>query len=333
MNDFSNINNERDKIILTAYHRLNSLRKTSELLGIPKSTVSDVLNRYKNDSSYTGDERRGRPKKITARSARKLQYLLKKDPYLTSGELAERVPGKVSRSTIQNFLNSAKYQFILPKKTIFLTKIQKLARLNFCKSMVNYDFSKVVFTDEKKFNLDGPDGLQKAWTGPNSENILLQRQQNRGGSLMIHATISFEKLISIVEMVGNYTAKDYCEMVESKILPLLGLHFGTSCYVWQHDNASIHNANETKRFFERHQIQLLPWPTKSPDLNPVENFFGEITRRVYKNNRQFNSIDELWAKIDEVAGDIKADFYGNLYRSLPERCIETIEKQGGLTKY
>ena len=41
--------------------------------------------------------------------------------------------------------------------------------------------------------------------------------------------------MSIIEKIGNYTAKNSCEMVESKVLLLLERH-----HIWQYDNASIH---------------------------------------------------------------------------------------------
>ena len=293
MIETNKIKNPRDKVIVIAYQRLGSLRKTSEFLGIPRSIISDVINRYKSDPIYIGKERRGRKKVLTERGARKLQLLVSKNPYLKLSELVEIIPGGVSRSTICNFLKSSKYQFLLPKRVVFLSKEQKLARLNFCKHMVTYDFYKVVFTDEKKFNLDGPDGLQRAWVSSETDRQLLQRRQNWGESLMVHATICSERLISVVEMIGNYTSKYYCEMLESQVFPLVRIQFGTRDFIWQHDNASIHSSRETRIFFERSQIQVLPWPAKSPDLNPVENFFAEMTRLVYKDNTQFNLINEL----------------------------------------
>ena len=43
---------------------------------------------------------------------------------------------------------------------------------------------------------------------------------------------------------------------------------------------------------------MLKFLTMSPDLNPIENLWGIMSRRVYKNKRQFENIETLksWIK-------------------------------------
>ena len=63
--------------------------------------------------------------------------------------------------------------------------------------------------------------------------------------------------------------------------------------VFQQDNASIHNAKSTKTWLTAQNIKLLDWTSKSPDLNPIKNLWGILSRRVYNNGRQFNNKDSL----------------------------------------
>ena len=75
---------------------------------------------------------------------------------------------------------------------------------------------------------------------------------------------------------------------------------------FQQDNAKIHVSRSTKRWFEAQNIPLLDWPNRSPDLNPMENLWAILARRVYANNKQYETVQELkdvittaFAKLDQ----------------------------------
>eukprot|EP00477_Mikrocytos_mackini_P004777 GAHX01007139.1.p1 GENE.GAHX01007139.1~~GAHX01007139.1.p1 ORF type:complete len:55 (+),score=1.22 GAHX01007139.1:112-276(+) len=51
---------------------------------------------------------------------------------------------------------------------------------------------------------------------------------------------------------------------------------------------------------------------KSPDLNPVANVFSMLSSIVYKNGKQYASIDELWNSIEIAMNKIPKDFYRKL---------------------
>lgn len=36
-------------------------------------------------------------------------------------------------------------------------------------------------------------------------------------------------------------------------------------------------------FFEEQDVKLFSWPARSPDLNPIENVWALLARKVYPN--------------------------------------------------
>jgi len=54
-----------------------------------------------------------------------------------------------------------------------------------------------------------------------------------------------------------------------------------------------HSARNTKSYLQSHNITVMKWPPYSPDLNPIENLWGIISNKIYDNERQFKSTEEL----------------------------------------
>ena len=60
------------------------------------------------------------------------------------------------------------------------------------------------------------------------------------------------------------------------------------------DNAPIHNANVTKNWFAQQQIDILNHPPVSPDLNCIENIWGDMKKTIYKKMNQIHTCDSLF---------------------------------------
>ena len=52
---------------------------------------------------------------------------------------------------------------------------------------------------------------------------------------------------------------------------------------FQEDNHPVHTSELIRDWFARRQdIELIDWPRRSPDLNPIENMWAQIKRHMRK---------------------------------------------------
>ncbi len=86
------------------------------------------------------------------------------------------------------------------------------------------------------------------------------------------------------------------------MLPSADQLFKDADFIFQQDLAPAHTTKSTKGWLNDHGIGVLDWPANSPDLNPVENLWG-IVKRKMRNKRPENA-DELKATIKETWASI-----------------------------
>ena len=80
-------------------------------------------------------------------------------------------------------------------------------------------------------------------------------------------------------------------------------------------------------------INVLEWPAYSPDMNPTENIFGILARRVYMNNRQYDDVDQLKSSIEKEWKALETEFLQKLVDSMPNRLFELTKANGSWTHY
>ncbi|GAB0096980.1 hypothetical protein DMENIID0001_125670 [Sergentomyia squamirostris] len=194
---------------------------------------------------------------------------------------------------------------------------------------------KIIFPDEKKFNLDGPDGLNSYWRDLRKEPRYFSKRNFGGGSLMIWGAFCAEGTLKLQFTSHKMKSRDYINVLRSRILPFLPGDRRQN-YIFQQDNERIHVSAETMGWIGAQDIEVLPWPACSPDLNPIENLWGILVRRIYdpdSENCEFNNTSDLKAAIIKAWEEIEQETITNLIQSMSKRIFEVIRKNGGLTKY
>lgn len=303
--------------------------KPSEIAYKIKRSRKVVYNYLKLGSKYGQRHRSGRKRTISCRDFRMILRLSSSGMYSTN-----QIKGKLGlpqhRVTIWRYVRKIPYlRYRKRLRKLKMTSIQIKNRLDFAKNHMSWthEWNKIIFSDEKKFNLDGPDGFQYYWHDLRREPQYFSKRVQGGGSVMVWAACASNGKTVLVFLNGSMDSTVYQKILENSLLPV-GTSIGGENWIFQQDNAKPHTSKSSKNWFETQKVKLLEWPSNSPDLNIMENIWGILVRRVFVNGRQFSTVKQLKDEIINAWDSITVEDIQNLVNSMPNRIFSLIKTKG-----
>lgn len=101
------------------------------------------------------------------------------------------------------------------------------------------------------------------------------------------------------------------------------------------DNASYHSTPLVDDLFKKYpSTTMVKLPPYSNDLNPIENFFGLLKRKINTKILHMTNTKQIEKEILIVSNElVEKGIVRNLIRSMPERIQAVIEANGGPTRF
>ncbi len=194
-------------------------------------------------------------------------------------------------------------------------------------------WSKVLFSDESKFCISFGNQGPRVWrkSGEAQNPSCLKSSVKFLKSEMIWAAMSSAGVGPLCFLKSTVNAAIYQEILEHFMLPSADKLYGDADFIFQQDLAPAHTAKGTKSWFNDHGVTVLDWPANSPDLNPIENLWG-IVKRKMRDTRP-NNVDELKATVKETWASIPPQQCHKLITSMPRWIEAVIKAKGAPTKY
>ena len=128
-------------------------------------------------------------------------------------------------------------------------------------------------------------------------------------------------------------AADYVKMLNDLSQVQEGHRLCGEEWIFQQDNAVIHDASITKKYLLEQKIRLLDYPACTPDPNPIENLRGLIVAKVYDRSWQYSAFSELKITILDAWEKIPLFQLQKLVDSMPSQIFVIIKANGRYTKY
>ncbi|GFR66540.1 transposable element Tcb1 transposase [Elysia marginata] len=121
------------------------------------------------------------------------------------------------------------------------------------------------------------------------------------------------------------------DVLQAHVVPYTAMHRNI---VFQQDNAIAHSVRYTQQFLEKSNVQVLPRPALSLDLNPIENLWDYLQRRLDSQDHRPQNADDLEHSLQRHWNAIPRHFFtdsSKVVSSMGRRCAAVLEAQGGHT--
>ena len=87
-------------------------------------------------------------------------------------------------------------------------------------------------------------------------------------------------------------------------------------FIFQDDNCPVHRSHAVQERFQNSNVPRISWPLYSPDLNPIENVWAFMKKRLSQGVRTWETLEEdVW----ETWNSTPQTFIDLLFCSMPRR--------------
>jgi transposase len=282
----------------------------------------------------------GRPKLLSEREERLLIRDVStgklENAAAAARHLSETRGTSVSRQTISRALQRGGLKSVAKKKKPAISLKNKKQRLAWCREHENWtiaDWMRVIWSDETKIRRYNSDGLEWCWVrdpGELSERTVKQTRKFGGGGITIWGCITWEGTGFMCKIIGNLNAELYVGILRDELMQTIDYYeLDPHQIIFQQDNDSKHTSKLAKDFFEESKIAVMDWPAQSPDLNPIENIWALMKKKIGKHGRPPSGILELWEIVQKQWDEISVDDCRSVIESMPRRIAAVIKSKGG----
>ncbi len=237
-----------------------------------------------------------------------------------------------SVQTVRRALDDVGLFARIPRVTPPLTDVHIRKRTSFATGYAHFDLSTVLFSDEMSIRL-GPQGqhwvrrpIGEEW---NPKYVLHKRKHPP--KVHVWACFSAHGVGDIYLFTENLDAPLMKHILQKHLLSSAHRMWPRGQWWFQQDNDPKHSSRLVQQWIKSHGIDCVEWPPYSPDLNPIENLWADLKKRVDKHNP--TSIYELITVLQLEWDATTTEACAKLAASMPERLAAVRSNGGVMTGY
>ena len=306
-----------------------------------KSAVQTIRSKHFNNLEKPTA---GRPPKLTDQNKRYYVRAITSGAIESSVTVAKKLENelnvKVSDRTVRNALKEAGLKAVEKMQKPKLSQTNIKARLDFAKSHQHWtvdDWKHVIWSDETKINRFCSDGRSWYWSRDGEslqKHHVNQTVKQGGGSIMIWRCITVHGPGFMCKIDGSMDQHTYKQILTEELLKTIEWYdMDAKKVIFQHDNDPKHKAKSVQEWLNDQEFEVLKWPAQSPDLNPIENLWAILKRRLNQYEQPPRGMVELWERVQAKWDEIDKEMCMKLIESMPRRIDAVLKSKGMWTNY
>jgi len=255
----------------------NSIKDISRLNDVSYNSVLLISNKIAQGMSDTDIVQTKKGRKVNEASdvRSRLQVILNEDNSLTQNGMSETLKSyNICRS--QGTISVTLKKMGITRKRLTKIPIERNSdriislRQCYAKEMQNHALGHLVYLDETGFNLHT--STNYGYSQKNTKAFAMF-PANKGVNISLLAAIDINGVIAFELTDGAYNGTRFINFINEKLVPYFKRNANSILVM---DNCRFHHSRDVIKLLTMKNISHKFLPPYSPQLNPIEEFFGEL---------------------------------------------------------